>query len=291
MRYEEPVYRPPSEAGSLLIQATIGCPHNKCTFCGMYKGKRFRIRKVEDIKEDLRLARDFYGEEQVRTVFFPDGNTIIMRTPQLVEIFNYTRELFPKVKRITSYGSAKFIIRKSLQEWKELKQAGLGRLHMGIETGDALLLEKIKKGATPEQMSEAGRRVKDAGIEISEYILVGIGGKERSREHALASARVLNEIDPHFIRLRTWVPVAAAPLYADYASGAFELLDPYDALRESRLLIENLDVNSRLLSDHVSNFANLNGKLPEAKERLLSEIDEILAKPREDFRDQIIHYL
>jgi radical SAM superfamily enzyme YgiQ (UPF0313 family) len=291
MRYEEPVYRPPSEAGSLLIQATLGCPHNKCTFCGMYKGKKFRIRKVEDIKEDLQAARDFYGADNVRTVFFPDGNTIIMRTPQLVDIFSYTRELFPKLERITSYGSAKFIIRKSPDEWKELSEAGLRRIHAGIESGDAVLLEKLKKGATPEQMIEAGRRVKDAGLELSEYILVGIGGLDRTKEHALESARVLNAIDPDFIRLRTWVPVPAAPLYEDYKSGEFKLLDPYASLKETRLLLEKLEVNSWFLSDHVSNFANLNGKLPGAKENLISTIDEALKLPLESFRDQIIYHL
>jgi radical SAM superfamily enzyme YgiQ (UPF0313 family) len=291
MRYEEPVYRPPSEAGSLLIQATIGCPHNKCTFCGMYKGKRFRIRKVEEIKEDLLAARDFYGEENVRTVFFPDGNTIIMRTARLVDIFNYTRELFPKLERITSYGSARFIIRKSPQEWKQLHEAGLSRIHAGIETGDAKLLEKLKKGATPEQMVEAGRLIKDAGLELSEYILVGIGGSERTREHALESAKVLSAINPDFIRLRTWVPVPAAPLYADYESGAFKLLDPYEALRETKLLLENLEVDSWFLSDHVSNFANLNGKLPGAREKLLSQIEQALELPPESFREAIIHHL
>jgi radical SAM superfamily enzyme YgiQ (UPF0313 family) len=291
MRYEEPVYRPPSEAESLLIQATIGCPHNKCTFCGMYKGKKFRIRKVEDIKEDLRAARDFYGTDNVTTVFSPDGNTIIMRTAQLVEILNYTRELFPKLERITSYGSARFIIKKSPEEWKELHEAGLSRIHAGIESGDAILLEKMKKGATPEQMIKAGRLVKDAGIELSEYILVGIGGRKRTKEHALGSAEVLNAIDPDFIRLRTWVPVPAAPLYEDFKSGKFEVLDPYEALKEIKLLLENLEVNSWFLSDHVSNFANLNGKLPGAKDKLLTKIEEALKLPREHFRDEIIYHL
>jgi radical SAM superfamily enzyme YgiQ (UPF0313 family) len=291
MRYEEPVYRPPSEAGSLLIQATIGCPHNKCTFCGMYKGKGFRIRKVEEIKEDLRAARDFYGEDNVRTVFFPDGNTIIMRTARLVEIFDYTRELFPKLERITSYGSARFIIRKSPEEWAQLREAGLQRIHVGIESGDAVLLERLRKGATPEEMVKAGRLVKDAGLELSEYILVGIGGQERTKEHALGSAKVLNDIDPDFIRLRTWVPVSAAPLYEDYKKGTFKLLGPYEALGETKLLLENLEVNSWFLSDHISNFANLNGKLPGAKEKLLQQIDEALKLPRECFRESIIHHL
>ena len=291
MRYEEPVYRPPSEAESLLIQATIGCPHNKCTFCGMYKGKRFRVRKVEEIKDDLRAAREFYGDGAVRSVFFPDANTIIMRTPQLVEILACTRELFPHLDRVTSYGSAKFVIRKTPGEWREIRAAGLTRVHKGLETGDGILLERLKKGATPDEMVEAGRRLKDAGIELSEYLLVGIGGAGRSREHALESARVLNAIDPHFIRLRTWVPVPSAPLYRDYADGTFRLLDPYDALRETRLLLENLQVSSWFLSDHISNFMNLDGRLPQAKEKMLTQIDEALKLPREFFREAIIHHL
>ncbi|MFH1422160.1 MAG: radical SAM protein, partial [Planctomycetota bacterium] len=179
MRYEEPVYRPPSEAASLLIQATIGCPHNKCTFCGMYKGKRFRIRRVSEIKKDLDMAREFYGTD-VRTLFLPDGNTIFMKTKDLIEILQYAGKLFPKLTRITVYGSAKFLNLKSVDDFKSLREAGLSRIHAGIETGDDVLLSKLKKGATAEQMIEAGRKVKAAGIELSEYILVGIGGRERT---------------------------------------------------------------------------------------------------------------
>jgi radical SAM superfamily enzyme YgiQ (UPF0313 family) len=290
MRYEEPVYRPPSEAASLLIQATIGCPHNKCTFCGMYKGKRFRIRRVEEIKEDLRMAREFYGCG-VRSLFLPDANTIFMKTSQLIEILQYARELFPSLERITVYGSAKFIKLKSAEELKSLHAAGLSRIHAGIETGDDVLLNRMRKGATASEMIEAGLKVKEAGIELSEYILIGIGGLERTRKHALESARVLNAIDPHFIRFRTWVPVPSAPLYKDYASGRFKLLSPYEALAETRLLIENLNVTSYLASDHISNFVNLNGRLPEAKDDFLAAIDQALKLPREMFRDEIIYQL
>jgi radical SAM superfamily enzyme YgiQ (UPF0313 family) len=290
MRYEEPVYRPPSEAASLLIQATIGCPHNKCTFCGMYKGKRFRIRRVEEIKEDLQTAREFHGPG-VRSLFLPDANTIFMKTSQLIEILRCARELFPRLERITVYGSAKFIKLKSLEELKSLCAAGLSRIHAGIETGDDVLLARLQKGATATEMVEAGIKVKEAGIELSEYILIGIGGQERTKEHALQSARVLNAIDPHFIRLRTWVPVPTAPLYKDYSSGKFKLLSPYEALNETRLLIENLTVTSYLASDHISNFVNLNGRLPEAKQDFLSAIDQALKLPREMFRDEIIYQL
>lgn len=202
MRYEGTVYRPPSEANSLLIQATIGCPHNKCTFCGMYKQQKFRIRKVNEIKEDLWMARDYYGD-WIRTIFFPDGNTIIMKTKDLVEIFEFAHHLFPRLERITVYGSARFIVLKTLVELKQLRAAGLKRIHSGMETGDDYLLQKIQKGTTAEQLIQAGRLVKEAGIELSEYILVGIGGRQYTIEHAVNSAVVLNAIDPDFIRLRT----------------------------------------------------------------------------------------
>lgn len=284
MRYEGMVYRPPSEANSLLIQATIGCPHNRCTFCSMYKGTRFRIRSVDDIKEDLRTAREYYGE-YIDTIFFPDGNTIYMKTGQLLEIFNYAHQLFPHLKRITVYGSARFVNLKSLEDLQLLKAAGLKRIHMGMESGDDIVLERIKKGVASEAIIEAGRKLKAAGIETSEYYLVGAGGKERSREHAIESARVLSSFSPDFIRLRTLIPQPGTPLYEEYKSGAFQLLTPHEALKEIRLLIENLDCEgSRVLSDHVSNYGNVNGVLPDDKEFMLQTIDQCLQIDESKFR-------
>ncbi|MCX5780456.1 MAG: radical SAM protein, partial [Firmicutes bacterium] len=176
MRYEGNIYRPPSEAGSLLIQATIGCPHNKCTFCSMYKGTRFKIRPVQEIKEDLLAARDHYGA-YIESIFFPDGNTIIMKTEQLVEIFAYAHELFPQLQRITIYGSARFVNKKSLEDLTRLHAVGLSRVHMGMESGDDITLQKICKGTTSAEIIEAGLKLKAAGIETSEYYLVGIGGR------------------------------------------------------------------------------------------------------------------
>ena len=274
MRYEEPVYRPPSEADSLLIQATIGCPHNKCTFCGMYKGKKFSIRPVADIKDDILAARNLYSPESIRSLFFPDGNTIIMKTKELEEIFHFACETFPELERITLYGSAKFLKFKSLEDLKRLHQAGLKRIHKGLESGNDEILKTIQKGADSRLMAATGQRVKAAGIELSEYVLVGIGGKEMWRAHALDTARVLNEINPDFIRLRTWVPVPAAPLYKDYKTGVFKLLSPHEALQETRLLLENLKVTSLFLSDHISNFLNIAGHLPRDKAKMLKRIDE-----------------
>ena len=283
MRYEGVVYRPPSEANSLIIQATIGCPHNKCTFCAMYKDKAFRIRSVEEIKTDLRLAQAQYGSN-VDSVFFADGNTILMRTEQLEEIFCYTQQLFPANRRITLYGSTQFINLKSEIEFGRLKNAGLSRIHCGIESGDDITLSRIAKGADAAAVITAGKKVRAAGIELSEYIMIGIGGRERSREHALASARVLNEINPEFIRLRTFIPMEGTILYDQWSKGNFGLLGPYEALRETELLILNLQATSFLYSDHASNYAYVNGRLPTEKQAMLDTIHKLLTLPEEAFR-------
>lgn len=284
MRYEGVIFRPPSEAYSLLIQATIGCPHNRCAFCSMYKNTRFRIRPVEEIKADLRMARQHYGEH-IYSLFFPDGNTIVMKTDQLVEIFEYAHELFPYLSRITVYGSARFVSRKSSEDLSRLHQAGLRRIHMGMESGDAITLENLKKGTTPEQIIDAGKKIMQAGIEVSEYYLVGAGSHERSYEHAVESARVLNAFSPDFIRLRTLVPIPGTPLFEAYREGTFQLLPPLAALKEIRLLIEHLEVEgSMLLSDHVSNYLNVQGKLPEDKAQMISQLDKALTKDESFFR-------
>lgn len=285
MRYEGMVYRPPSEAGSLIIQATVGCPHNKCTFCAMYKGSRFKIRSVQDIKEDLEMARDYYGDG-VQSVFFADGNTIIMRTRQLVEIFAHTREIFPHLERITLYGSARFILLKSLEELVALREAGLNRIHSGLESGDDEVLSFLKKGVTADQAIQAGQRVMEAGIELSEYYIVGAGGTALSRQHAVNSGKTLAAINPDFIRLRTMMPARRAPLYDLFRDGSFTLLRPHQALRETRLLLENLEgADSWFLSDHVSNYWPVNGKLPGDREKMLKSIDHALSLDEAKFRN------
>jgi len=276
MRYEGTIYRPPSEANSLLIQATIGCPHNKCTFCSMYKGTKFRLRSVQEIKEDLFAAYLYYGP-YVRSLFFPDGNTIIMKTNQLVEILTYARQLFPRLERITVYGSARFVNKKSEADLRLLREAGLNRVHTGMESGDAVVLEKIKKGTSPEEIISAGLKLKNAGIEVSEYYLTGIGGKERSYEHALNSARVLSAFSPDFIRIRTLRLIKNTPLYATWKEGNFQPLSPHEALRELKVLISNLECeSSRVVSDHMLNYWNIEGTLPEDKDYMLSEIEKAL---------------
>lgn len=272
MRYEGNIYRPPSEADSLLIQATIGCPHNQCTFCAPYKGTKFRIRPVEEILEDLRSARNHYGYE-VRSLFLPDGNSIVMSTKDLIAVAALARELFPNLERITLYGSAKYILKKSLDELKALKAAGLSRVHCGMETGDDELLKEIRKGVTAREIIDAGQRLKEAGIEISEYVLMGIGGNAGSFRHALASAKVLSAINPDFIRIRTVIPRLGTPFYDVVQRGEFNLMKPRQILEEIKLMMENLEATSQIFSDHVSNYWNIEGRFPDDKNKMLASLE------------------
>jgi len=284
MRYEGIVYRPPSEFDSLVIQASIGCPHNKCIFCNMYRDRKFRIRSVSDIKNDLESARKSLGDS-VKKIFFADGNTILMKTRDLLEILSFCKDSFPNLKSITMYGSAQYILLKSPKELADLKEAGLSRIHSGMESGDDEVLKLIEKGSTSNQMAIAGQMVKAAGIELSLYFLCGAGGKRFSTSHAVNSAKIINLVKPDFIRIRTLIPFEGTVIYDMYKSDQFELLNPYEALSEIRLLVQNLDVNgSQLLSDHVSNYANVNGTLPEDKDDILAQIEEALKFDISEFR-------
>ena len=284
MRYEGPIYRPPSEANSLLIQATVGCPHNRCTFCMIYKnGPRYRVRSVNEIKEDISAARDNYGPN-VSSLFFPAGNTIAMRTDNLVAICQFAREVFPSLKRITVYGSSQFILKKGPQGLKRLAEAGLSRIHVGLESGDDVILKNIQKGSNSQEHIQAGRWVLDAGIELSLYVILGIGGTDRTAFHAKETATVLNAVSPDFIRLRTFVPKLNTPLLDEVQNGSFKILNPHGVLRETEMLIKNLECDSNLFSDHYTNYINLQGRLPGDKERMLQEIRETLELDEESFR-------
>lgn len=290
MKYEEPVYRPPSEAGSLLIQATIGCPHNRCTFCNMYKKKKFRLRPLEELIGELEEAKKQYGK-LVRTIFFPDGNTIFMKTDDLAALCEAARDKFPSLERITVYGSSRFINRKTSEEWQRLAAAGLNRVHSGLESGDDLILEYIKKGVTAAEAITAGLKVKAAGIDLSEYVLVGIGGRKYWQQHAANTARVLNDINPDFIRLRTYTPIPGTPLFEEYSAGKFILPGPLEALQEVRLLIEQLTCDSLVLSDHISNYCDVQGRPSSAKGAMLSRLDYALNLPEESFHRNDPHNL
>ncbi len=283
LEYDQPLYRPPSEAESLIIQAVLGCPHNACAFCDMYSDKRFRARPEAEVLADLETAHRAHGPN-VRSLFLADGNAIALSTRRLVGICRRAHELFPHLERITCYGSAKYVVKKSAADIEQLCAAGLTRLHMGLESGDPATLVAINKGATPDQVAEAGRRVVAAGIDLSLYIMVGVAGTERWREHAVGSAAVVGLIEPRFVRLRTFVPRPGTPLYDAWRAGRLTLPGPYEALRETRLLVEKIDGRTELLSDHLTNFLDVNGVLPERREAMLAYLDEALTWPRRRFR-------
>jgi radical SAM superfamily enzyme YgiQ (UPF0313 family) len=273
--YDFPPFRPPSEANSLLLRVTRGCPWNRCTFCSMYKGMKFEIREIEEILGDIELARDLYGD-RIHTVFIGDSNSLVVKTEMLVKILDSLISSFPHIERVTSYARAKTIAKKPLEDLIKIRQAGLTRLHVGLETGDRDLLKEIGKGATPEEMIEAGKKAKKAGFEYSLYVLLGIGGEEKWEQHARGTAEVLNQVDPHFIRVRTFVPQPNSPLYEAMVRGGFTSPSPETILKETKLLLEGLDVTSQFLSDHISNLLPLHGKLPEDKEKMIQMIGEAL---------------
>jgi len=284
MRYEGPIYRPPSEADSLLIQATVGCPHNKCTFCMVYKkGPKYRVRSVKGIIEDIDEAFDVYGGK-VNALFFPAGNSIAMPTRDLAAICRYSMATFPVLQRITVYGSSQYIAKKGLADMAMLREAGLSRIHVGLESGDDDILKRVKKGTNASEQIKAGKIVKKAGIELSEYVILGLGGVERSEIHALKTAEAINAIEPDFVRLRTLVPKINTLLLHEIKKGRFELLSPYQVLKETRLLIDNLECQTILASDHYTNYLNLSGNLPEDKDRMLGEIDRALNWDPSHFR-------
>jgi radical SAM superfamily enzyme YgiQ (UPF0313 family) len=288
LRYEGPIYRPPSEADSLLIQATIGCPHNKCAFCMVYKkGPPYRVRPVSEIREDLDTARFLYGR-RVKTLFLPAGNTIAMPTDALCTVCIHAGTCFPDLERITVYGSSQYILQKGLKELKQLRESGLTRIHVGLESGDDTVLRLMKKGTTSREQIRAGQWVMESGMELSLYVVLGLGGVERSHAHAEATSEVINAIQPDFVRLRTLVPKIDTLLLHQIRKGRFRLPSPRGVLEETRLLIQGLQCQTRVVSDHYTNYVDLSGALPLEKERLLDQIDQALTWEETRFRPDFI---
>jgi len=258
----------------------------------MYQDSKFRVRPLHEVLEDLDLALDHYGQKGIRSIFLADGNSIILSNNKLLPILEKATELFPNLERITSYGSARFLIRKSVDDLAALKKAGLTRIHSGMESGDPVTLKAINKGATVKQMILGGKKVKEAGMELSEYIMVGVAGAARSLEHGKASGRALSKIAPDFVRLRTYVPRVGTPYFKAWERGEYRLVTAREALAETAALVKNLDCETTLLSDHISNFYNISGKLPEDREIMLKEIDYALTLPDSAFRpptEELIH--
>ena len=274
MDYEGLIIRPPSEAYSLLLQVTVGCSHNKCTFCGTYRQKKFKIKPLEQIKKDLQEARNFGN---VKKVFLCDGDALIIPQPRLEEILKLIYNNLPNIERIGTYANAKSILRKPIDELKKLKEMGLKIIYLGVETGNVELLQKIHKGVTYEQMVAAARRVKEAGIALSVTVLLGIGGIEKSVEHALDTARILSDIDPDYVGALTLMLVPHTQLYEDYMAGCFILPDKFGYIRELYLIISNSNfTNCYFTSNHVSNYLPIKAYLPREKEKILKMIGSVI---------------
>ncbi len=272
IEYEPPVYRPPGEWRSFLVQATIGCSHNGCTFCGMYKGKKFRIRPLDDIIGDIREAAAFYN--QYEKVFLCDGDAIAMKTEDLLEIIREIKQDFPHCRLISTYAGPKSTLSKTPEELKILHEAGLGRAYLGVETGMEALLQSTNKGVTRAQMLEAGLRLRNAGIDLWGIILIGLGGKPLSMENARETAKIINEMQPNHLSAMNYTPVEGTKLGNQALRGEFQVLSAKESLMETAELIRNLSVSGmHFTSDHASNYLPLKGTLNEDRDKLLRLID------------------
>ncbi len=272
IEYDPPVYRPPGEWRSFLVQATIGCSHNGCTFCGMYKGKKFRIRSMDDIIGDIREAAAFYN--QYEKVFLCDGDAIVMKTEDLLEIIGEIKKDFPHCRLISTYAGPRSTLSKTPEELKILHEAGLGRAYLGIETGMEALLKSTNKGVTRAEMLEAGLRLRNAGIDLWGIILIGLGGKPLSMENARETAKLINEMQPNHLSAMNYTPVEGTKLGNQALRGEFQVLSAKESLMETAELIRNLEVSGmHFTSDHASNYLPLKGTLNEDRDKLLRLID------------------
>ena len=278
MRYDSDLlYRPPGEWKSYLLQCTIGCSNNQCTFCGMYKEKKFRIRPTEEILEDIDMARAYYGPGLQR-VFLMDGDAIIIKTEDLLRILHKLYDTFPALEKVTLYAGPRSTLSKTPEELKALHDAGLSRAYLGVESGSDAVLKFIHKGVNAQQMLQAGQRLVEAGIDLWVTIILGITGEGGDwREHILSTAQIINEMKPRHLSAMTFAPAKGTPLGDDVLAGRFKVYGPDHILEECRLLIEHLDVDPlHFTSNHASNYLPLKGSLPQDREKFLSLIDQAL---------------
>jgi radical SAM superfamily enzyme YgiQ (UPF0313 family) len=276
MHYEGHIIRPPSEADSILLQVTVGCSHNKCTFCGAYKGERFKIKSDDIILEDIAYAARHMRRQD--RLFLCDGDALIIPQKRLVPILKEIRRQLPWVNRVGVYANTKGIRMKTPEELKELRDLGLGIAYMGLETGDDETLKAVDKGATAQTMIETGQKIRAAGIKLSITVLLGIAGRERSRIHAEATGRVLSAIDPEYVGALSIMLIPGTPLHDDYEAGRFVLIEPPEMLAELRTMIAHTHLTDGLFhANHASNYLPIRAKMPEDKAATLALIDKALA--------------
>jgi radical SAM superfamily enzyme YgiQ (UPF0313 family) len=275
MHYEGNCIRPPSEAYSILLQVTVGCSHNKCTFCGTYKDKRFRIKDDKIILSDILFAAK-YMKRQDR-VFLMDGDALIIPQKRLMWILDRIKEHLPWVRRVGAYANTKSIRMKSLEELVELKENGLGILYLGVESGDEEILKKVRKGTSAQNLINMGRKVKEAGMKLSVTVLLGIAGRERSLEHARATGELLTAMDPNYVGALTVMLIPGTPLYEDFRKGEFQLPNERELLLELREMMAHTNLTRGLFfSNHASNYLPVKARLPKGKQEALDLIDSAL---------------
>ena len=276
--YSQPLYRPPSEAWSMIIQVTEGCSHNKCRFCYMYKGKQFRLKSIEEIKEHIEWLKPMY--KNPRRIFLADGNVLCLKTEKLLELLNYIKKEFPNIERISSYSGPLDLLRKTDQELKSIREAGLELLYMGVESGSDKVLSMMNKGVNQQEMIEAGHKAINAGFKFSCMIISGLGGREFMEEHAVESAKVISAIAPHYFSLLRLVAEERSELAECIEEGKFQLLTPLQILDENILMLENLELTDCIFrANHVSNHVNLAGTLNQDRDLLIDKLKRVRKSP------------
>lgn len=278
IQYAEPLFRPPSEANSLILQATLGCSYNECSFCGMYRTKRFRVRPLDELRREIEWARNHLGD--VRKVFLADGDALVAKASFLEEILGSLSEAFPSLRRVSCYASPQSLQIRSVDEMVRLREAGLTMYYLGIESGDDRVLEALTKGVDAEEMIRVGVKAQEAGVLLSTMILLGAGGRAGSKEHALNSARVVNAIQPRFVSTLVMTPVENTPLFEEAQKGRVDDLSPVELAAELRTFLAGLELEASIFrSNHASNHLTLSGTLPKDKARMVAALDEVLAHP------------
>jgi radical SAM superfamily enzyme YgiQ (UPF0313 family) len=276
MKYEGMIYRPPSEANSLILQVAVGCSYNRCTFCHSFRDKVFRIKSFEEIREDIDEAAS-YG--RIRRAFLADGDALIIPQKDLKRILSYLRLKIPGLERVGIYANAVDILKKETEELRELKELGLGIIYLGLESGNPEVLKRIRKNATVKQMISAAKRVKEAGILLSITVLLGIGGVELSQAHAEDTGKVLSEMDPEYVGALSLIIVPGTPIADELESGKLVLPTPFELIRELGIMVENSQfTNCFFASNHASNYLPLRIRMPEEKEHALQMIREVLKR-------------
>lgn len=278
MEYDAPLYRPPSEAFSLILQVTLGCSHNGCRFCGMYKGKKFKIRPWEDIEKDINEMS--VAGRNTEKIFLADGNALTLETTVLTRLLEKLYRDFPLLKRVTAYAGPLDIINKTAEELKLIREAGLTMLYLGLESGNEEILRKMNKGVNAGEMVLAGRRAIDAGFSLSVTVIIGLGGREKSKQHAVDTARVLNSINPMYVGALTLMPVSGTALHRWVREGQFEIQSPLESLREIMWLLDETRLSNCVFRcNHASNYLPLKGVLDREREMLVTLLGDAINNP------------